>query len=83
MAVLEEALSVEIIFYLPKPKSMKQSGLIPHIKRPDTDNLIKSTLDALKQIWKDDCIATRIIAEKFHADKTGAHIVISTYEKKN
>lgn len=54
-------LAVRIRFFLPRPQALaKKKGAIydvpvPHMGRPDLDNLLKSTLDALKGItWMDD-----------------------------
>lgn len=46
-------------FYLPRPKRLltKKSpdGPIPHLSKPDLDNLIKGTKDSLKGVlWNDD-----------------------------
>jgi Holliday junction resolvase RusA-like endonuclease len=40
-------------------------GEIPHISRPDIDNLVKAVLDGLKAVaLTDDAIVTRLTAEK-------------------
>lgn len=48
-------------FYMPRPKSLRKKSsppgpLIPHITKPDRDNLEKATLDAITEsgFWKDD-----------------------------
>lgn len=47
-------ISVEIVFTLPRPKSVKQAVKL-HDKRPDIDNYAKAVLDALNGLaWKDD-----------------------------
>lgn len=54
------ALKIDIIFELEIPKSLskkKQELLVGrlHTKKPDIDNLVKSVLDAMNDIWfKDD-----------------------------
>jgi Holliday junction resolvase RusA-like endonuclease len=37
-------------FYLPRPKRIKPDGVMPHTSKPDLDNLLKSTMDALTDI---------------------------------
>lgn len=52
-------LTVAMRFYLPRPKYLLKkssyAGQIPHQGKPDFDNLVKSTQDALNGIaWVDD-----------------------------
>ena len=60
---LTDAIRLEIVFILPRPKAHFDSRgeikdrykLLEHTKRPDLDNLIKSIKDACnKIIWNDD-----------------------------
>lgn len=66
-----------IQFYLPRPKNLYRKkdpeGIIPHIKKPDIDNLLKSTFDALTSIglWRDDTQLYMGTAEKNFHSKTG------------
>lgn len=46
-------LKLQVIFYMRKPKSLKITSPY-HIKRPDTDNLIKGVKDAMSLFWIDD-----------------------------
>ena len=69
--ILTEPLVVTIRFYLPKPKGMKQLGKVFHSKKPDIDNLLKSTLDALCPLWEDDSLVSRVYAEKYYGDEAG------------
>ncbi len=63
---LEGALSAEITFYLPRPKSAKKR-LYPSV-RPDTDNFLKAILDGISQIvFVDDGQIVDIIAQKRYA----------------
>jgi Holliday junction resolvase RusA-like endonuclease len=67
-------------FYLPRPKRVKPDGVMPHTGKPDLDNLLKSTMDALTDIgvWKDDSLVIQTAADKrYAADKTGARISIA------
>lgn len=51
---LEGPLSIDLTFWLPRPKSRPKDAW--HASRPDWDNLAKSTCDALTKArwWKDD-----------------------------
>lgn len=50
----EGALSVELRFFMKKPKSLSIKT-VHHVKKPDCDNLAKAVLDALNGVcWKDD-----------------------------
>ena len=73
---------LQVSFQLPKPKSMKTEGQnIPHVKKPDTDNLLKAVMDSLteEKIWEDDSQVYKTVAAKYYAaKKTGAQIIIET-----
>lgn len=85
-APLEGPLSVDIAFYLPRPKSRMRKcdpdGPIPCTTKPDRDNLDKCVLDALTQIrfWLDDCqVVDGRITKAYHAKagRPGAVIEIT------
>ena len=73
---LEGALSVRIKIYreIPKSTTKKDRALISEgikrpITKPDTDNYVKSVLDALNGIiFKDDSQVTDLYASKFYSD---------------
>jgi crossover junction endodeoxyribonuclease RusA len=73
---------LRVCFFLPKPKNLADTGKgrhIPHVKKPDVDNLLKSTMDAMTEarVWKDDSLVFATSAEKWYArEKTGAQIII-------
>ena len=61
-------------FYLPRPKRLMRKkdpdGPIPHTAKPDIDNLLKSTKDALRGIaWRDDSQVCSTHARKWYAAK--------------
>ena len=59
--MMEGPLDMELIFYLPRPKSLPKK-VRHHVKKPDIDNLNKSVLDGLKGIaYKDD---SQIVCKK-------------------
>lgn len=68
---LDQALSVELTFWLPKPKSVTR--FIPSVK-PDLDKLIRSTCDGLKTggLFTDDALIVEITARKFYATGSNA-----------
>lgn len=73
---IQEALSVEIWFYRTVQKSISKkehlrrtTGRVRPTVKPDTDNYIKSTLDALNGIlWRDDAQIVDLTAHKFYSD---------------
>jgi Holliday junction resolvase RusA-like endonuclease len=70
----EGATRLEVVFYMPIPKSLskkKRESLMGqyHIKKPDTDNLIKTVKDALNEVlYKDDSIICEVEAKKIYSD---------------
>ena len=74
---------LRVSFFLPRPKKMKggEDRSIPHVKKPDVDNLLKSTMDAMTEanVWKDDALVFATSAHKWYAargGKTGAQIIV-------
>ena len=66
ISILEEAISMELVFYLPRPKSAKRD--LPYVI-PDLDKLIRCVLDALTgYYYKDDSRITTLTAKKVYAD---------------
>jgi len=71
-------------FSMPMPKIMKMANSvpIPHIKKPDTDNLLKAVMDAMtaEKVWHDDAQVFETIAGKYYTGKkTGAQIIVETF----
>lgn len=81
----EQPLEVNIVFYLPIPKSYSKkqraeilNGRLKHTKKPDIDNLIKSVLDALNGLaYVDDSKIIKAAAEKQYSEKPRTEIQIS------
>ena len=72
-AKLAGPLLLHVDFYLPRPKShlkkcgtLKDSAPLRVMGKPDLDNLIKSTMDALTRsgIWQDDAQVVGLSANK-------------------
>ena len=84
---IDKASSVVVQYVFSRPKSTKKSQTqrAPKTTKPDIDNLIKSTLDALVQagVMKDDNIVTEIRASKYIAGLADdPHTYISIISKK-
>lgn len=63
------AKTYELRFYLPLPKSKPGNAGQPHEQKPDVDNLIKATMDAL--LPAGDQKVFRVVATKFWEDAHG------------
>ena len=77
---LEGALSVSMIFNMPRPKSHYRTGRYSHLlkadaptlhtSKPDIDNIVKFYLDAMTgAFWKDDSIVCALEATKVYAEE--------------
>lgn len=76
----DDALQVEVTFYLPRPRghygtgrnaaTLKPSAPGRPWTKPDLDKLLRSTLDALGEagLWADDSRVAVVLAEKQYAD---------------
>ena len=83
----DSAIKIKLVFNMPIPKSITKknriaiiTGQIKHIKRPDTDNLIKAVTDGLLGIaFSDDSLITKINATKQYApdENVGTYMEIS------
>jgi len=60
-------LALSLTFILPRPQRIKAAGRVMAEKRPDLDNLVKGTQDALSDFWVDDSQIVLLVARKFHA----------------
>lgn len=79
-------IAVNVLFHMPIPKNLskkKKDESIGkyHIKRPDTDNLIKGVFDALNNlVWKDDNQVCKIAAKKIYSESPRIEIEINELE---
>jgi Holliday junction resolvase RusA-like endonuclease len=66
---IEGPIQLEVAFYMPIPKYlMKKWATTPHVKKPDTDNLVKFLKDCCNQtLWKDDSQVWSIKAFKMYS----------------
>ena len=62
---IEGPVAVELVFYLPRPKSAPRRVLHP-AKKPDLDKLVRAALDALTAAgaWRDDSQVVDVVARK-------------------
>lgn len=74
--LLSSPVSVEITFFMPRPKNPKWADL--PASKPDLDKLIRAVFDALTGIvWVDDALAVSVEAHKFWAvDEPGCRVEI-------
>lgn len=83
----EDAIRIELTFYMPIPKSASKKNkslmvdnTIKHVKKPDTDNMVKALLDSINKVaYKDDSQITQLIAKKRYASdaNVGIYMVIT------
>ena len=82
---LEGAISVSMVFSMPRPKShyrggrfshlLKKTAPDQHISRPDIDNIIKFYLDAMTgTFWKDDACVCTVEASKIYSNQGSVEI---------
>lgn len=81
--------SVSIKFVMPRPKRLQRSkdpaGEIPHITKPDPDNLAKAVLDVCSDlgVWRDDRQVCDLFVQKRYTRKdgrSGMHLVIESID---
>ena len=67
LKMLDGALTAEILFYLPRPKSLPKK-VKHHVKKPDLTNLVKGIEDALNGVcYKDDSQIIQLLIVKSYA----------------
>lgn len=80
--LIDCALRVDCCFVFPRPQRLLKKSSpkcrLPHIIKPDRDNLDKAVLDCLTGlVWVDDCQAYSGLIEKYYvADGELPHVVI-------
>jgi len=88
MEKLDCPLEINIIYFLPIPKSSSKkkraamlNGDIKHVKRPDIDNYIKFSLDVLNDLaYVDDSQIYSLKAQKIYAEKPRTEIILTWKE---
>lgn len=87
---LEGAIEMHCKFFFPIPKSVskKQRALmetetVPHTKKPDTDNCVKSVTDGTQGVaFDDDKQIYKIVAEKYYSNNPRAEIELREINEK-
>ena len=78
--VMEGPVRVDILAVMPRPKRLLRkkdpNGLIWCLTKPDSDNIRKSVLDALKTWWRDDSQVVDGRTLKVYAERNGHPRVI-------
>ena len=72
---------LQVSFFMPCPKGKGYMVGAPHVKKPDTDNLLKAVMDSMTQasVWIDDAQVFKTTAGKWYAtNRTGALIIVET-----
>jgi len=65
--ITDEAVVLDVTFYLPRPKSLPKR-VIEHCKKPDLDKLLRATKDALTGVlWRDDSQVVAVTGAKAYA----------------
>ena len=89
--LLTQALSLQVIFFMPRPKCHYRTGKNAHLLRedalarpvtkPDTTKLLRSTEDALTGIlWADDAQIVEQHASKHYGQTPGATIILEAVQ---
>lgn len=81
MRYFDGPVTIEIVFTRPLPKSRpKRENGSPDLRKPDTDNLVKTVFDALNGVaWRDDAQIVKLIASKgdlYHGAPTTIYLDI-------
>lgn len=72
----EAPLSVALDFYLVRPKSLPKR-VRAHTRKPDAENLLKNSLDALTGVvWRDDAQIIRLVVTKQYGDVPGLRVAV-------
>lgn len=69
---LTSDIDLEVTFIIERPQNMcgpsYPTEMIPHNKKPDIDNLLKTVMDALNEVaWSDDSNVVNLSCRKLHA----------------
>jgi crossover junction endodeoxyribonuclease RusA len=82
--LIDESCTVQLVFTLPRPKSVPKSRRSVPTTKPDLDKLVRAVLDAISlpryvQLLTDDSIVTDLHAAKRYSDHTppGVRIFIT------
>jgi Holliday junction resolvase RusA-like endonuclease len=73
----DQAVKVEAVFYLTRPKTVKR---VHPITPPDLDKLARGLLDGMKPVWSDDSLVVRLeISKKYAVGQTGVAVTVTDF----
>jgi crossover junction endodeoxyribonuclease RusA len=82
---LEGPVTLEVVFYLERPSTIKVNKRPHPVVPPDIDKLVRGVSDALSDaaVWGDDSQVVKLVAFKRYADnhEQGAFISVSTLDE--
>lgn len=82
---LHGPVTLEVVFYMERPSSIKQSKRPHPVVPPDIDKLCRAIGDSLSDagVWGDDSQVVKLVAFKRYADnhEQGAFISVSTLDE--
>lgn len=82
---LHGPVTLEVVFYIERPTTIKQSKRPHPIVPPDIDKLVRGVSDALSDagVWGDDSQVVKLVAFKRYADnhEQGAFVSVSTLDE--
>ena len=78
----ESPVEVHMYFYWPMPKKMptRHADFIPHVKKPDLDNLSKTYLDCMNGlVWHDDAQVVCLVVHKYLSPNPRTEIHVRSF----
>jgi Holliday junction resolvase RusA-like endonuclease len=73
----DQAVKVEAVFYLTRPKTVSRAY---PITPPDLDKLARGLLDGMKPCWTDDSLVVRLeVSKKYAVGQTGVAVTVTDY----
>lgn len=82
---VEGPVTLEVVFYLERPSTIKVNKRPHPVVPPDIDKLVRGVSDALSDaaVWGDDSQVVKLVAFKRYADnhEQGAFISVSTLDE--
>ena len=75
-------LRLAVVFFLPRQKKDKAHEALAPVEKPDIDNLVKGTMDALTRAgaWHDDSQVVELWTQKCYSDGSGTGALIQLFK---
>jgi Holliday junction resolvase RusA-like endonuclease len=78
LSKFDNAVRVEAVFYLTRPKTVTRKH---PIKPPDTDKLARGLLDGMKPCWLDDSLVVRLeVSKKYAVGQPGVAVTVTSLD---